>query len=317
MKHSVTGKESGASEAPFITPVSGEFLIPFGKTPNDILRRHRAAQDGVSDDPPTQYMKRGNFFEDGARHWFMEEFECHIAQPQEGFRNEHCNMVSSLDGVFTEDWKPENLPTIPMHSVWECKIPARPATPTDSMVRVLQVQAQMDCSNAEFAVIAELAQMDCVWRWTVVPRHDPTIRAIRDAVNVFWDHMKNDTDYPPITSQEASKMIGGNRRPEPHDLIEGPTEDIMNDARTDLMDSAENYLNAQRTKKAADLMMERESLTMKSIMGGLEKVQLPDGILLSHSTVEYKAQPEKTKVTPAKPASTSRRFSIKQKEADK
>ena len=83
MKHSITGKESGASDVPFITPVNGEFLIPFGKTPNDILRRHRAAQDGVSDDPPTQFMKRGNFFEDGAREWFMEEFECHLAQPKD------------------------------------------------------------------------------------------------------------------------------------------------------------------------------------------------------------------------------------------
>ena len=157
MKHSITGKESGASDVPFITPVNGEFLIPFGKTPNDILRRHRAAQDGVSDDPPTQFMKRGNFFEDGAREWFMEEFECHLAQPKEGFRNEYCNMVASLDSVFTEDWQYENLPVIPMHSNWECKIPARPSSPTDSMVRVLQCQAQMDCSNASFFLLTSLS----------------------------------------------------------------------------------------------------------------------------------------------------------------
>jgi len=47
-------------------------------------------------------------------------------------------------------------------------------------------------------------------------------------------------------------------------------------------------------------------------MGGMEKVKLPDGITVGHTTTEYKAQPEK--VTPAKPARTGRRLSVKQKE---
>jgi len=42
-KFSKTGFESGASDLGAIVPVGGQYLRPFGNTPNDILKRHRAA----------------------------------------------------------------------------------------------------------------------------------------------------------------------------------------------------------------------------------------------------------------------------------
>ena len=220
MKHSVTGQESGASDTPMITPINGEYLTPFGLTPQTTLDRHRAAAAGTLEDKPTPIMKRGNYFEDPSRQWFMDEYECHINHPQEGFRNAHCNMVASVDGLFSDDCIIDNE-KVSAGAVWECKLPRKASTPTDTIERVLQVQAQMDCTDTEMGVIAELSQSDCIWRTAVVRRHEGTIKAIREAVNIFWEHMRNGTDYEPVTSSEYSSMIGGNRRPEIIDLVSG------------------------------------------------------------------------------------------------
>ena len=310
MKHSVTGVESGASDVPFITPIDGNFLQTYGITPNDVLKKHRAAKENVNLDTATPFMDRGNFFENGAWKWFQRDFSCKIAHPKIGYVNKNCNLVASLDGIFSKDCIIENQ-KVPAGSVWECKIPSRPHKTTDSIERILQVQAQLDCADAEYGIIAELAMTDCIWRTALVKRHEATISAIRKAVNVFWEHIKNDTDYPPVTSSEASRLIQGNRRPEVHDLSKGVSDEIPEEARRDMIDAADNYLSAKRAEVASKAMMENSKLTIQALMGGWEKVKLPRDILISHSTVEYKAQPEKTKITPAKAASTSRRFSIK------
>jgi hypothetical protein len=309
MKYSITGKESGASDLPFILRVQGEYLCPFGITPNDTLAKHRAALAGEEPEEATGYMKAGNYFEDAARQWFMDEFGAKLTHPTEGYRNKYCNLVASLDGLFAHDWIYQGIP-IPKGSVWECKIPTRPSNPTDSLERVIQVQAQMDCCDAEYAVIAELARMDCTWRVAIVERHQQTIQANREAVDLFWHHMKYDTDYEPVTSSEASRLIAGNRQPEPHDMTDGPTNGLDAEQHQDLIDAADTYLNAQRAAKASKAVMESAGLNIKAIMGGMEKVRLPDGITVGHVTTEYKAQPEK--VTPAKPARTGRRLSVKE-----
>ena len=313
MKYSVTGRESGASDIPFITRVQGEYLCPFAITPNDTLTKHRAAQDGEPQPEATGIMKAGNYFEDAARQWYMDEFGCEIDHPTKGYKSNYCNLVSSLDGMFAKDWNYQGT-VIPAGSVWECKIPTRPSKPTNSLERVLQVQAQMDCCDAKYGVIAELARMDCTWRVAIVERHEQTIVAIREAVDLFWSHMKYDTNYEPVTSSEASRLIEGNRQSETHDMTQGPANGLDAEQYQDLIDATDTYINAQRAKKASEAAMENAGLNIKAIMGGMEKITLPDGITVNHVTTEYKAQPEK--ITPAKPARTGRRLSVKQKEAN-
>ena len=308
-KFSITGIESGASDGPFITPVEGEYLLPFGITPQDVLTKHRAALDGITPEEPSAAMQGGNYFQAGALEWFNEEFGADVVEPTDGRRNEHCNLVASLDGIFAEDWQYEGQ-TIAAGNLWECKIPRRPAERPDTMDRVIQVQAQMDSTDCEFAVIAELARSDLKWRIAVVPRHHQTIVAVRKAVDVFWRHMADGTDYPPVTSREASRMIAGNRGLEPMDLTEGPTETIMGEARQHMIDAADTYMAAKRARDSSDRMMEDCALTMKHSMAGVERVILPGGVRVNHTTVEYKAQPEKVKTTPAKAAHTSRRFKV-------
>ena len=311
VKHSRTGFESGASESAMITPINGEYLCPFGITPQDILTKHRRVVDGISDDMPTPIMKRGNYFQAGALDWFNDEFDTRVIEPTRGYRNLHCDLVASLDGLFMIDFEFEKH-KVPTGSVWECKLPRNPAAHVDTLERVLQVQAQLDCANAEIGIIAELAQSDCIWRLAVVQRHEPTIRAIRKAVSVFWKHMKDGTDYPPATSKEANRLINGNRRPEVMDLTNGPTPEIMGEARQHLLEAADTWLACKRTMKATEQMIEKTELTMKHSMGGVERVALPGDREIRFTTVEYKAQPEKTKVTAAKEAHTSRRFTIKE-----
>ena len=315
MKHSITGQESGASDTPIITPIDGEYLVPFKQTPNDMLARHRAARDSKDTNNATPFMKRGNYFEDGARKWFEDEFEVKLSHPKNGYKNEHCNLVASLDGFFEEAWQWNGLP-IPKGSIWELKLPRFPSEPTDSLERVIQVQAQLDCADADIGVIAELAQSDCKWRIAVVHRHLPTVMAIREAVNVFWQHMEDDTNYPPVTQSEYSTMVPGNRKPGIHDLTDGPSELIMNDARQDMIDAAVTYVSCQNAMEASKSMEENCKMRMKAAMGGVEKVLLPGGIKVFHSTVEYKAKPERTVVKKAEPARTGRRFQLIQPEGE-
>ena len=310
MKHSQTGKESGASDVPFITQVKGEYLLPFGRTPNDTLIRHREAIDNVKPPEPTAPMKAGNYFQDALMHWFNDEFNCAIMEPKKGYRNKHCNMVASLDGIFTEDWQYEGT-TVKAGNLWECKHPGRPSNPSDAMERVLQVQAQMDCTDTDICVIGELARSDLQWRIAFVPRHEPSIKAIREAVNIFWDHMGNDTNYPPVTNEEANRYYDANYF-QPIDLTDGPCEEIKSEARGHLIDAADTYLAAERAVTAGKKCMEENALIMKHILGGVEKVQLPDNRMVNFTTVNYKAQPEKIKITPAKDAYTTRRFKIKE-----
>ena len=96
------------------------------------------------------------------------------------------------------------------------------------------------------------------------------------------------------------------------DLTNGPTPEIMGEARQHLIEAAATWLACKRTMKATEQMIEKTELTMKHSMGGGERVALPGDREIRFTTVEYKAQPEKTKVTAAKEAHTSRRFTIKE-----
>ena len=309
-KHSRTGHELGASETPWLVEIDGEYVAHYGTTRNDILTKHRAARDGTPiENDPTPPMKAGNYFQDGALEWFNEEFNARVVEPSVGYTNEFCNMTASLDGVFEEDWTYQDF-TIAEGNNWECKIPRYPADPLDNMLRVIQCQAQMDCLDCELTVLAELARSDLIWRIAIIPRHEPTIKAIRDGVNEFWQKMEDDSNYPPQTSSEASRMIPGNRRPEPLDLTEDKAEHITREGRQHLIDSSENIITARRTKKSCDELIERESLLIKQIIGGAEKVILPD-TTINFATREYKDQPAKT--VPAKKGFVTRALMIKER----
>lgn len=334
-KYSVTGQESGASDAPHITLVRGEYLCTFGVTPNDVLKRHRAAQDGIELMVPTRIMEAGNRFEPAARGWYEDDFNVKIDHPDKGFRNEYCNLVASLDGIIDA----KNLAVEDYLGVthilnglvnWELKIPGRKSPQPDRIDRAIQVQAQMDCIGCDYTIIAELPRSDLNWNIAVVKRHEPTIDAIREGVTIFWDHMLNETNYPPVTSSEASNMIGGNRQKELIDIAEGSQE--WGQLNVLLGD----YLVAEGHIEKHQKNLETAKLEIQNILGPRERVRVTNNegqeASISWTTMDRKAKPamaqvpltdkltikeaaiirkHSSKITPAKSSSLGRRFSIK------
>ena len=297
-KFSKTGVESGASEASAITPIKGKFLMPFGQTPNDILTRHRAAQEGVELWNSTRDMEAGNRFEDPTAEWFADDFKVKLSIPEDAFRLPDCRLAASLDRlIHVEDrFVIEDFDGV-SHILegtgnLEIKIPRRKSPIPNRVERWIQVQAQMECADLRWSIIAELPRMDLQWNIGVVKRDEKFCQMIRDAVNVFWEHMENDTDYPPITSSEANSMIPGNPREEPLDLSEGHYEGcpLTKKECEDLADLSKTFISSQNAKKAAINLEEETKLGIQEIMGTYEKIYLPDRTL-SWGTREYKSKP--------------------------
>jgi len=320
-KFSKTGYESGASDLGAIVPVNGEFLLPFGNTPNDILQRHRAALDGTDLFPSSRIMEAGNRFEPAIRNWFEDDFHVQVDRVVEGFRSEKCNLVASLDGIIDGQQKPFEITDwrgsthkIGDMAVIDFKAPTYKPDDPEALPYVLQVHGQMECTGFHWAILAQLDRVRCDWTISVFPRHQGMSRAIIEGVDDFWDHMENDTDYPPLTTTEANKIIAGNRRPDAHDLT---TKDIDEDCplgrndRDQLMNLTESYLAFKTDEKIAKQGKEESQLKICEIMGGVEKIILPDANV-NWTTTEIKAKEETTKIVPAKPASTSRRFTVKE-----
>jgi hypothetical protein len=317
-KFSKTGYESGASDLGAIVPVNGEFLLPFGNTPNDILQRHRAALDGTDLFPSSRIMEAGNRFEDAIRGWFEDDFHCKVDKAIDGFRSDDCNLVASLDGIIMDGITITDhaglTHTLEGMGVIDFKCPTYKPDDPEAVTYHLQLQGQMHCAKANWAILAQLDRVRCEWTISVFLRHQGMVTAICLAVDDFWQHMKDDTDYPPMTTTEANKIVAGNRRPDAHDLT---TKDINKDCplnandRDQLMNLAEVYQAAKQGEKLCKADKEAAQLEICEVLGGVEKIILPD-FNVNWTTTEKKATEETTKVTPAKPASTSRRFTVKE-----
>ena len=312
-KFSQTGIESGASDLGAIVQVDGKFLEPFGNTPNDILQRHRAALEGVDLFPASRIMDAGNRFEDAIRQWFEDEYNVTVELAEQGYRSPNCNLVASLDGIIRDgmtitDYLGKTY-EIDEPLVIDFKCPTwKPENP-EAHHYMLQGHGQMECTGYNWFVLAQLDRVSCNWTISVWHRHDGVITAIREAVDTFWGHMANDTDYPPITPSEASRLTPGNPMAAPHDLTHGPSDVFDTDARNTLIAMAGVISRAKEEIKDAKKREDNAKMAVMDIMVGVEKIIVP-GAKISWSTTEYKAQPEK--ITPAKPAHTGRRFSVKE-----
>jgi hypothetical protein len=313
MKFSKTGYESGASDLGAIVEVEGKFLMPFGLTPNDIIDRHKNALAGI-EQRSTRVMEGGNRYEQTNREWFEDDFQVKVDCPKQGYRNKTCNLVASLDGEINEEFKIIDYNSIEHFlkpkTVIDFKFPRTAPKNPEDMSYLLQVQGQMDSADADNAIVAYLSRDKLEWTIVVTQRHEPTIKAIHQAVDTFWQHMKNGTMYECVTSSEASKYIPGygNNAIEPHDLRNNSNNIFSDNDREKLILLSDRWKLAKSQKKEAENTLEETSLEMKKILGGVEQVLLPD-TKVSHKTVEYKAQPEKTKIIPAKKSHTQRRFS--------
>lgn len=316
-KFSQTGVELGCSELGVIVPVGGKYLQPFGQTPNDALQRHRAAQDGLDINEPTRIMIAGNRFEAATREWFCHDFDTEVSLPNTGLQSRNCNLVASLDGRLSFDLKIVDFKGVehdcPAGTPIDFKMPTYTPEDPESMTYHLQGQGHMECSGADKVIFAYLDRCRCNWTIVVFERHMGMIQSIRQAVDVFWEHMANDTNYAPLTVAEANVHILGNRKPEPLDLTHDASaaQFIDDDDRLELIELADDLVSANSAIKFSKEIKENVTLRIQEILGGTERVLLP-GAKINWTTTETAAKPEVTKTIPAQPAKTSRRFTIKQ-----
>lgn len=338
-KFSVTGKESGCSDLGWIVPIDGEYQTLYRKTANDILRRHRAAQDGVVLERPSAVMRRGNYFEDAARQWWIDDFGIDVEHPKKGYRSKQCNLAASLDGLlpnldkFTIEDSQGITHILTGRYALEIKIPTYKSVDPLTIARYLQVQGQIDCAELDGVIVAELPAVNPYWNIAICRRHKGTIERIHEAVDVFWDLMENDQDYPPATSSEANRMIGGNRGGSPVDVSEGWYEGCpLTEAQiVKVIELSEAFETAQEMVEEGEQDIEDNKKAIQLLLGPIEKLQLPDKTI-HWSTVDIKPKMGEAKIdlsdklsksemslikklakkiTEGSPSKISRRFQIK------
>lgn len=299
--------EIGASR---IAAIMG--LSPWS-TPNEELQKTCAAIDGEAEyHQPNGFMLFGTYMEDGLRRWMEDDLGLIIGVPTTVFRapNPEWRLAASIDGVIVDqapflvtDYQGvEHAIDTDKPVVVEFKIAGFEDPP---IYYLLQVQHQLLVTGYDVAI---LAWIDRRWpgdrpSYCVIHRHQPAMDMIIAAAAEFWGHVSNGTQYPPHNGIEANKLIKGS----------GVKERVQighnQDPGGELPDLVENYLGAKAAIEAAESLKAQAETRIKEILGEVEVAEIP-GFEIRWTTTSYKAQPEK--VTPAKPAYTTRRFTVKE-----
>ena len=161
---------------------------------------------------------------------------------------------------------------------------------------VLQVKALMACTGLDWAVIAILNgtdlrcyfyERDLVWE---AEELEPKIRD-------FNNRIANCDYYSPFDTKDAARI-------NPQD--NGETTELTNTAQKHI-DNIETW--EAQLKDLTDLIQNSKTKIMEELATSQQGFSKTHQVVWK--TVNYKAQPEKTKVIPAKDAYTQRRFSIK------
>lgn len=85
-----------------------------------------------------------------------------------------------------------------------CGPDKKPDTPPLHVL--LQLQQQMDCTNAPLGEVLACVGGNKLHRF-LIPRHEPTIEAIHEAVNDFWDRYRRDDPPKPDFKNDAAAVI--------------------------------------------------------------------------------------------------------------
>ena len=160
---------------------------------------------------------------------------------------------------------------------------------------VLQVKSLMACTGLEWAVIAILNGTDL--RCYFYERDLEWEKELAEKIKDFNKRIPHCDYYSPFDTQDAARI-----------------NPVDNGETTELTKVAQKHIDNIQTwevqaKELNDLIQNSKTKLME------EMGESQQGFSKTHQvvwkTVNYKAQPEKTKVTPAKDAYTQRRFSIK------
>jgi predicted phage-related endonuclease len=279
-------------------------------TPNDELARTVAAIDGEATyDAPNGFMLFGTYMERGLRDWAEDDLGVQIMVPTTVYRAPEHRLGTSIDGLIIDqtpltltDYRgEEHVIDSDKPVVVEFKVAGFEDPP---IYYLIQVQHQLLVTGYDIGI---LCWIDRRWpgerpSYCVIQRHQPTMEMIVEAAAEFWAHVSNGTQYPPHNGQEANRLIKGRGR-------EPVTIGHNQDPGGELPDLVANYLGAKRAIEAGETLKGRAETRIKEILGDIEVADIP-GFQICWTTTNCKAQPEK--VTPAKPAYTTRRFTVKE-----
>ena len=164
---------------------------------------------------------------------------------------------------------------------------------------VLQVKSLMACTGLSWAVIAILNGTD-LRCYFYVRDLEWEEKDLEPKIKDFNKRIPHCDYYSPFDTQDAARI---------NPVDNGETTELTKVAQTHI-DNIQTW--EVQAKELNDLIQNSKTKLME------EMGESQQGFSKTHKviwkTVNYKAQPEKTKVTPAKEATTQRRFSIKKLE---
>ena len=187
---------------------------------------------------------------------------CKVVRPTGTFRYDGLPLAANVDGMIEKAQR--GSPIVEAKSTGVAEGWGEAGTEQVPNRVLLQVQAQMMCSESEIAHVARLfGRFGFKFDLYEVPRHEGLQQAIADAVGEFWVCVQSDT--PPdgsLMSPEVAKVI----RRVPTKVVQGGAVELA---------AIEDYRAAKAAAKVADAMVEETEAKVKTMLGDAEALVVP------------------------------------------
>lgn len=180
----------------------------------------------------------------------------------------------------------------------ECKTTQQAPEDTPPPHRgVLQLQAQMMCTGAEFGALAVLYRGSTLRIW-IYQANTASQAGITKAVQEFEKRRASKEWYPVLTSDDGNVAFP---------RVDDKADPVEVRDNHDVQNAIEVLMEAKRLKKECDQTIDESQAIIKEFMGNHEEAHtVVDGqhVIVKWGMRNMKAQPEKK--TPAKPAQVVR-----------
>lgn len=305
-KFTETGKELGCSELPSIVETNEGFTGYQDR--NSILEKHITVRKGGHYDDlglnANSKVRAGNYLESPIAKMVQDFLNLYgkvqLIEPTGAERNDLVPGLGSSPDYFIQIDDSINFNdkfgknhNLTGRGLLEIKNSTIPGLPTN--VRI-QTQGQMLCGGYSWCIIARFISG---WDLQIYVEYaNPTVQdLIIESVKDFWERVEEENYFDPSSSSEASRRIKGNGLKETVDLS----------ANNELPGLIAEWKANEKIYKHCKSIKNDLEVHIKSILGPVEYA-VCQNYKIKHTTVNYKAQPEK--IVPAKEAWSTRKFGI-------
>ena len=299
------GHEGGSSEAPAIVLGKTSYT-----TNQELLNSHRDALNNVTniDDHKRSavQLRRGNHLEGGVADWTLDELKydnpnstIKMYEPKEAFTFTKAKMGSSIDRILevsefplvfnrdNEEFRFSDSGILEIKTDFYHQDRLRPEW-------VIQVHHQFICSGLDWGIVACMSQKGQLNLYPI-SMNENLCKLIIEKWLEFWEHIKNDTDYPEIV-EEKKEFVD----------LKDALPDTNHDFYTMLTDYVEASHNEKKWKKTKD--------TLKfSIADALDGLQITHAKYENFEVVSEMVEKTRTKQIATDEKYESHKFSVKEK----